>query len=55
MDEVKRLARRAEDLPAGDLTEWDQGFVAGVNYGRWPAVVDRISRKVIEALGMEID
>lgn len=48
MNDEKRILRRASKLPAKELNNWEQGFVAG-SAGRgldWYKVVDRLGQKV---------
>lgn len=49
MDDDKRMLRRAENLPAGILTEWEQGFLFGALYGKSAhGVLQALSRKIAE-------
>lgn len=44
MNEHKRIARRAEMLPANTLSTWEQGVVAGIAN---PAFIEAIAAKVV--------
>lgn len=47
MQEHRRILRKAGSLPAGGLTEWEQGFIAGGEPAyKFGEVINRIRAKV---------